>query len=471
MPPRERRAVIIALLFCDGIVLLCASFSALALRYGAPGWPGGSEMTAGALTLLLLLPALTLALLVTGGMYHVDYLFSGHREYAGAVQACTYSAFAVLLVAFLLDTHVSRGALVLSWSYACLLLGIERFVFRRAVFRLRRSGRLVRLALIVGTDEHAIAIARRLSDPATGWRIVGFLDDYQPAGTPVLDGLGVVGDPAAAVELARAYGASDLILVPHAVSWETQRDLLEIAATCDEPALRLAPGLYHLLAAGARPLDANFVSLLSLERLRITGVDATLKTVIDYSLSVAALPALALLLGPLWLAARLTSSGPLLERRPSLGLRSKPFDLLMVAQPPAGEPRQGLRRWAWRLRKTAAQGRLAKLPNIWNVLTRRMSLIGPRALIQSFDGLRQPWPHTLLLVRPGITGPHVTSGGWSAEEQAIQDVAYVRDYSFWLDLRLLFLSLMRALRGHSSLPASYRLPTEEEPLPVEAAIR
>ena len=78
----------------------------------------------------------------------------------------------------------------------------------------------------------------------------------------------------------------------------------------------------------------------------------------------------------------------------------------------------------------------------------------------------------LLLVRPGLTGPPVTNDDeWSAEEQAIQDVAYVRDYSLWLDLRLLFASLMRVLRWERALPASYQWSSAEEALLTETATR
>ncbi|OGO50368.1 MAG: hypothetical protein A2148_12390 [Chloroflexi bacterium RBG_16_68_14] len=468
MRMREQRALVIGLLASDAMMLLWASASALGVRYGVSRWPGGPESSSSGLALLLLAPALTLALMAAGGLYRLDDLFSGHREYAGVVRGCTYAAFAVLLLAFLLDVNLSRGALILSWGLSCFLVGSERFLFRRGVYRLRRSGRLVRRAIIIGADEHAIAIARRLSNPAAGWQAVGFLDDYQPTGAEVVDGLRVLGDPRAAAELALTYGASDLILVPHAVSWEAQRDLLEMAATSDQPALRLAPGLYHLLATGARPLEANFVPLLSLERLRITGLDATLKTAVDYGLSLATLPALGALLGALCLAARLSGGGALLERRPALGLRSKPFHLLTIAPPPQ-EVARGQPSLGWRLREAAASGRLSKLPNILNILRGRMSLVGPRALTASADLLHRPWSRTLLLVRPGLTGPHLASGNdWSAEEQAILDVAYVRDYSLWLDLRLLFASLMRMLRRERLLPASYQRQLSDQPVPTES---
>lgn len=471
MRRRDQQAVVLALAASDAMMLAWATAAALAARYGISGWPGGPEATTGGLVFLLLTPALALSLMAIDGLYRLDELFSGHREYAGVVRACTYAAFAALLLSFLADVHVARGALLLTWSCSCLFVVGGRFSFRRAVFRLRRSGLLVRRAIIAGSDEHAIAIARRLADPATGWQVIGFLDDYQPVGAEVVDGLRVVGDPSAALEAARVFAASDIILVPHAVSWEAQRDLLEAAALNDQPAVRLAPGLYHLLATGARPLDANYVPLFSLERLRITGLDAALKTAMDYALSLAALPALAAALCPLWLASRICQNGALLARQEALGLRGVTFQLLTLAPPGGSEPPSGPRRWAWRLRAAAAKSRLGKLPTVVNVLAGRMSLIGPRALCASDGMLERPWARTLLLVRPGLTGPHPANGHWSAEEQAILDVAYVRDYSLWIDLRLLVASVRRALRRERPLPAAYHPALASEALPVEETAR
>ena len=61
--------------------------------------------------------------------------------------------------------------------------------------------------------------------------------------------------------------------------------------------------------------------------------------------------------------------------------------------------------------------------------------------------------------------------GWTPEEQAIRDVAYVREYSLWMDLRLLFASLLRALRRERALPASYQPSLGDEALVAETAAR
>jgi lipopolysaccharide/colanic/teichoic acid biosynthesis glycosyltransferase len=116
-----------------------------------------------------------------------------------------------------------------------------------------------------------------------------------------------------------------------------------------------------------------------------------------------------------------------------------------------------LGRWGWRLRHAIAASRLGKLPNVLNVIAGHMSLVGPRAIRESDSAaMDQHWLRNLLLVRPGVTGPAADAArGEGLEQQTIKDIAYVRSYSIWLDVRLLFACLKRVLRRKKSLPSSY----------------
>jgi lipopolysaccharide/colanic/teichoic acid biosynthesis glycosyltransferase len=244
--------------------------------------------------------------------------------------------------------------------------------------------------------------------------------------------------------------------VPHAVSWESYRDLLELACGRDGVRMKLAPGLQHLVTTGAEMTDSGFLPLISLQPLRITGVDALLKRALDY---IAALPLL-MLLAPFavlcWLASRIDGDGPLLVRQSVLGQQQKRFSLITFAAPAGPRPQGRLPLCAWRWRRLVAESRLGKLPNIVNVIAGHMSLVGPRAVMETEGDIDDPWLHNLLRVRPGLTGPAAdASRGEGAEEQALKDIGYVRDYSVWLDLRLIFASLKRVLGRQRSLPPSY----------------
>lgn len=402
------------------------------------------------------LPPLMLVFFAFNRLYDPDALFAGHSEYAAVVKGSVTGGALLLIGAFLSDQPVSRSTLALPLLLSAPLVVGWRFLVRRVVFRLHEAGLFVRKWLIVGADQHAAAVALHLNAPKSkGIRVVGFLDDYRPLGSRVTDGLSVLGDPRSAFKVAREQGATAIVIVPHAISWESYRDLLEMATENEEIRIKVAPGLQHLVLMGAQMTDSSFLPIVRLQPLRITGVNAALKRSLDYMGSLLLLPLTGAIVLLAWLASRVDGGGPVLLRQAVIGRKKRPFTLQTLAAPCGPPPPRPLPKRAWALRNRIASGRLAKLPNLLNVLSGHMSLVGPRAL-PDMERLDQNWMRNLLLVRPGLTGPAAGSSGKEGlEEQTLKDVAYVRNYSLWLDLRLLFASFKRILAGKRSLPSSY----------------
>ena len=457
---KQEKMVAFGLLVADTLMLMAALAAAFAWRYGGRFMndPAGQPTTETIVFAVVLLVTI-LALFAANRLYDPEMLFSGHREYAAVMRAVSYGAAVVLVLAFLADQPISRGALVLSWLFAIPAVGGSRFLIRRAVFRLRESGRFVRRWLIVGTGAHAVAVARQLNWPASGGvHVAGFLDDFRPVGSHVVDGLCVLGDPRAVREVAKEYDVSTLVILPNAISWESYRDLLEMASGPDGLRLKLAPGLQDLVTTGAEMTDSGFLPLISLQPLRIRGMDALLKRGLDYVCSLPLLALLAPCAALCWLAARIDRRGPLFARQPVLGQQRERFAIIMFAEPAAPCPLPWLSRLAWQWRRMVSESRFGKLPNVLNVLAGHMSLVGPRAVAASNARLDEPRLHNLLRVRPGLTGPAAdATQGEGPEEQALRDIGYVREYSILLDLRLMSASFKRVLRRQRSLPSSYKL--------------
>ncbi len=97
------------------------------------------------------------------------------------------------------------------------------------------------------------------------------------------------------------------------------------------------------------------------------------------------------------------------------------------------------------LRRTS----LDELPELWNVLKGDMSLVGPRPLLMEYLPLYTAEQSRRHEVRPGITGWAQVNGrnalNW--EEQFALDVWYVDNRSFWLDLKILWLTLLKVIRA------------------------
>lgn len=91
---------------------------------------------------------------------------------------------------------------------------------------------------------------------------------------------------------------------------------------------------------------------------------------------------------------------------------------------------------------------LDELPELWNVLRGDMSLVGPRPLLMEYLPLYSPEQYRRHEVRPGVTGWAQINGrnALSWEEKFKLDVWYVDHRSFWLDLKILFLTIKKVLR-------------------------
>jgi lipopolysaccharide/colanic/teichoic acid biosynthesis glycosyltransferase len=107
---------------------------------------------------------------------------------------------------------------------------------------------------------------------------------------------------------------------------------------------------------------------------------------------------------------------------------------------------------------------LDEIPQLWNVLSGEMSLVGPRPSPFRENQICVPWREARLSVRPGITGlwqvcRHDRDKG-DFHQWIYYDLLYVRNMSFWLDLKILVLTLLSFVKG-GYIPLSWLLAPEE----------
>ena len=95
---------------------------------------------------------------------------------------------------------------------------------------------------------------------------------------------------------------------------------------------------------------------------------------------------------------------------------------------------------------------LDELPQVWNVLKRDMSLVGPRMISPEEMPMYKQFDINLLTVLPGITGLWQVSGrsDISYAERVRLDMHYIRNWSLWLDLQLLFQTIPAVLKGRGA---------------------
>ncbi len=91
---------------------------------------------------------------------------------------------------------------------------------------------------------------------------------------------------------------------------------------------------------------------------------------------------------------------------------------------------------------------LDELPELWNVLKGDMSLVGPRPLLMEYLPLYSPEQARRHEVRPGVTGWAQVNGrnAISWDEKFSLDVWYVDNRSFWLDLKIIWLTIRKVVK-------------------------
>ena len=461
--------VVLALPVLDALFISASFFSAYHLRFKSMPYyaPFSSQFY---WTLLPLLVPTWLLIFAAYGLYNPRKLFGGTLEYARVLNACAVGVMALIVLSFMYrgaEQPISRGWLLICFSLSVLTIISYRLALRRLVYRLRQRGLFLKRSLIVGANQEGQAMAEQFrSVPTAGVHVVGFVDDTLTRGA-VVNGLPVLGNSKLLKTLVEELGIDELILAPTSLS---RKALLDIYRTFNSNGssveIRLSPGLFEILTTGATIQEVGSVPLVSLNRLRITGIDAFLKSALDYVAAAVGLILLLPFLLLIGLLVKLDSPGPALHKRRVLGAGGQTFeafkfrtmrvdaDEYLKQQPELAEEleRNGKLKddpRVTRLGKFLRKSSVDELPQLINVLKGQMSLVGPRMIAPPEWAKFGRWKHNLLTVKPGVTGLWQVSGRseLSYEDRVRLDMHYIRNYTVWLDMRVLFNTFGAVLRG------------------------
>jgi lipopolysaccharide/colanic/teichoic acid biosynthesis glycosyltransferase len=235
------------------------------------------------------------------------------------------------------------------------------------------------------------------------------------------------------------------------------------------PDTNLDPGRFdHHLSGFRRFESADNVAVASVPlNVLLPGTRSTAR-IAKRAFDLIVAGALLLVAAPLLLAIALLvkadSPGPVLYRSRRIGRSGAPFQMIKfrtmfdgadahraslraISEAPEGlfkvidDPR--LTRVGRFLRSTS----LDELPQLFHVLSGTMSLVGPRPLVAEESRLI-PAVNSRFLARPGITGPWQLAGSWRVpiHEMVKLDTDYLDDWSIWVDLKMLILTVAYAVR-------------------------
>lgn len=172
-----------------------------------------------------------------------------------------------------------------------------------------------------------------------------------------------------------------------------------------------------------------------------------LKRLLDISVSLLGIVILSPVFLFLWILVRVKLGSPALFTQERPGKNEKIFKMYKFRSMTDARDENGnllpdevrLTRFGKKLRATS----LDELPELWNVLKGDMSLVGPRPLLVQYLTLYDETQKRRHEVRPGITGYAQVKGrnSISWEQKFEMDVYYVEHISFWMDCKILFMTV------------------------------
>ncbi|HMQ30873.1 MAG TPA: sugar transferase [Chloroflexaceae bacterium] len=342
------------------------------------------------------------------------------------------------------------------------LLLVHLLVRALILSRVRRSQRRV---LVVGDPEAAARLAEEFERrPWTAVTIVGYTSDAYdaPASVPRL---GTIDETP---RLIREQGVEEVIFaLPPQQHERVAR--LSLALVQQPIMLHMVPGVLDLTFARTPVETVGGIPLISLRESALTESQRLLKRFFDITASAGLLVVLAPVMLVIALLIKLESPGPIFFLQERIGEQGRRFRMIKfrsmyqdadrrwrevarrdvdgnLIHKSEDDPRvTGVGR---RLRRTS----LDELPQLINVLRGEMSLVGPRPEMPYVAAEYKPWQWQRFRVPPGMTGWWQVNGraGKPMHLNTEDDLYYIQNYSFWLDLWILLRTVSVVFQGQGA---------------------
>ena len=445
--------------------------------------------------LLLIVPFVKVYAVRRFGLYGLRGEFSPAGDFANIFKASTISFMVLVMIAFLFrqgfafedgklttrDFSYSRLVFVYDWLFTLFLFSVTRGSLRLAQMLGRYNGRNLIPAVVVGCGEMAqVCIAEMSEKPRLGYKLIGVVttgshDDLSGVGVTRL-----LGEFAELPDLVKRFGVEEVLITDTRIN---PRQMFEVLMECGRDHhinYRVVPNLFDCLPGKTEITTIGALPMIKLYEEPLRGPQRVLKRGMDVAVSLAMLLSTWPLCVLLSILIKLESKGPVFYRQERVGMDGKMFLMIKFRsmrvdagdaphrevmekmlngeranQGTADEPIFGKVKDDYRLTRIGSWMRrysLDELPQFINVLSGRMSVVGPRPPISYEVRQYQDWHRARFHVKPGITGLWQVSGRnrLHFEEMVRLDVFYIENWSPLLDLEIMLKTIPVMLRGDNT---------------------
>jgi exopolysaccharide biosynthesis polyprenyl glycosylphosphotransferase len=436
--------------------LFLGDLAATSLAFGLPMFFQSQLRETRSVAVWLAAVVATLYVIKLAGLYR-SWVCSEFSRQAARIVGATAVGGLVLIAAGWLAGFLSTapfGPAIEGAIAASFLMIALRWRFRRWLKNKRADGHYLQTVVLVGSNEDAAAMRQMLADePELGYRVGGVVG--KPSQLALWQDLPHA--PLAELpQLADEVGAEGVILVGSAMtsteSGAAVRDSLAYGLH-----VQFWPGLAEVLSSRIRTAPVSGLPMLYVEAHKPPAWHVAAKRAIDIAAASILLP----LVAPVLLAAaiiiKLEDHGPVIYRHRVIGRNGIETDVLKLRTmvPNAATMLDDLsamnERKGGPLFKSSSDPRVTRigrilrgtsldeLPQLWDVLTGRMSLVGPRFALPKEAAQFDEELQRRTVMRPGITGLWQTEARDNPSFSAYRrlDLLYVDNWSLGLDLVIL----------------------------------
>jgi Undecaprenyl-phosphate glucose phosphotransferase len=441
----------------DAISLLLAYFGSVVAKQTSGNFTGNENMYIW--STLWMLPLLLIV------YYFMDvYSPMRSRLYRKEVLIITRAHLGGVVIIFsvlFLNKHLeySREVSLLFAFMGLFLILLERYVIRRTLRQLRRSGYNQKHMLIIGAGPVGMDFARKVRVHRDfGYNVIGFLDDDEEKQDNSIVGKPVLGGCAILTELLENQSVDEVVIALPLNAYDKYGSIVK---ECEKAGvrIRIIPDYNQFLSGSPQIEEFDGIPLLNVRKIPLDDpFNKFLKRLFDICVATIAI----ILTGPVMilitLGIKLTSSGPVFFRQERVGLNNRRFDMLKFRSMRVIDDMTAATTWTTVddprktkfgafLRKTS----LDELPQFLNVLFGTMSVIGPRPERPFFvEQFKEEIPKYMVKhqVKPGITG-WAQVNGWrgdtSIEKRIECDIYYIENWDLLFDDKIMFLTVFKGL--------------------------
>ncbi len=406
--------------------------------------------------------------LIALGMFSLSAeLFGLYRNWQGIQFAreatCGVMTWGTTLLALfavgnlsLYTTEFSSSALLFWFAVTPIVSLSFRIWWRWIVAWLVRKEIYTRKFAVVGVNELGLQLVKNINNsPELGLKFLGFYDDRPVARTIDLpiDLRSRLGRISSLIEHARRSEVNVVFITLPMRAEERIREVLDELSD-STTSVYIVPDLLVFQMLHSRWSDIQGLPVVSVFENPFYGVDGMLKRVVDIGLATACLLFAAIPMALIATAVKLTSPGPVIFTQKRYGLDGREIRVLKFRSMTVCEDGNKVTQAAKNDSRLTAIGgflrstSLDELPQLFNVMLGNMSLIGPRPHATAHNEMYRSQIDGYMMrhkVKPGITGLAQVSG-CRGETETLEKMAerirydhqYIREWSIWLDLKILF---------------------------------